>query len=233
MSSDTLDLEGLARYLHLSTEQVQKLVNRGKIPGRKVAGRWRFSLPEIHQWLEERIGLTEDEEELERMERALAQDQSEEIALSELIPEQAIAVPLEARSQNSVIHQMIQLAARTGWLLDPERMEQAVRRREQLHTTALDCGVALLHPRRPLPQILEQPFVAFGRTIQGVPFGGSRGMLTDLFFLILSVDDRGHLRTLARLSRLLAQPQFLTQLRQCDTPAEVLAVIRESEEQLD
>ena len=55
--------------------------------------------------------------------------------------------------------------------------------------------------------------MALGRTAAGIPFGGAHGTLTDLFFLILSVDDRGHLRVLARLSRLLADATFLAELR--------------------
>ena len=35
------------------------------------------------------------------------------------------------------------------------------------------------------------------------------GVLTDLFFLICSTTDRGHLHTLARLSRLLSDEQTL------------------------
>jgi PTS system nitrogen regulatory IIA component len=94
-----------------------------------------------------------------------------------------------------------------------------VREREDLHPTALDIGVALLHPRRPLPGILAEPFLALGRTYQGVPFGGVRGGLTDIFFLILATDDRGHLRTLARLSRLLSDGTTLDGLRCCEDPA--------------
>jgi PTS system nitrogen regulatory IIA component len=55
--------------------------------------------------------------------------------------------------------------------------------------------------------------LALGRTAGGIPFGGAQGTLTDVFFLILSVDDRGHLRVLARLSRLLADENFLAELR--------------------
>ena len=40
-----------------------------------------------------------------------------------------------------------------------------------------------------------------------------KGTLTDVFFLILSIEDRGHLRVLARLSRLLADANFLAELR--------------------
>ncbi len=100
---------------------------------------------------------------------------------------------------------MISLAARTGWLWDPEAMLQAVKTREELCSTAMDNGVALLHPRRPMTHILERPFLSLGIATTGIPFGGSRSGLTDVFFLICSVDDRQHLRTLARLGRLLTK----------------------------
>ena len=92
-------------------------------------------------------------------------------------------------------------------------MKDAVRDREHLHPTALDNGVALLHPRRPLASILAEPVLAIGRTKQGIVFGGPRGELTDVFFLICSIDDTGHLQMLARLSRMLADPGFLDSVR--------------------
>jgi PTS system nitrogen regulatory IIA component len=55
-----------------------------------------------------------------------------------------------------------------------------------------------------------------GRTYQGIPFGGGGGRLTDIFFLILSTDDRGHLQTLARLSRCLGDVQFIEALRMAE-----------------
>jgi PTS system nitrogen regulatory IIA component len=55
--------------------------------------------------------------------------------------------------------------------------------------------------------------LAFGRTERGIPFASQRGLLTDLFFLVCSVDDSGHLRTLARLSRLIGSEGFLDELR--------------------
>ena len=88
-------------------------------------------------------------------------------------------------------------------------MVEAVRAREELHPTALDSGVALLHPRRPMPSILGGPILAMARTERGIPFGGRHGADTDLFFLICSIDDRDHLQTLARLSRLAVDPDLL------------------------
>jgi PTS system nitrogen regulatory IIA component len=111
-------------------------------------------------------------------------------------------------------------------------MAEAVRAREDMQPTALDNGVALLHPRRPLAGILAQPLLALGRTSQGIPFGNLRGGLTDVFFLICSTDDRGHLRTLARLSRLIADPTLLEAIRQADSATVVQSMIAQREDAL-
>ncbi len=234
MATNDFDVDSLAAYLHVSPQQVARMADRGKLPGRKVAGQWRFTQAEIHHWLEDRIGVS-DEDELIQVENVLDRHRgghdAETVSIVKMLPLEAIAVPLNARTRGSVIDEMTRLAAQTGWLWDPERMSVALREREELHPTALDNGVALLHPRRPMPSLLAEPFLALGRTCQGVPFGGVRGGLTDIFFLILSTDDRGHLRTLARLSRLLSDSTSLDGLRCCADPAETRdwIVLREAE----
>jgi PTS system nitrogen regulatory IIA component len=150
--------------------------------------------------------------------------------LSDLIPAEAVAVPLDARTRASVISAVAALAAGTGLLWDPVKMAEAVEAREQMHPTALDVGAALLHPRRPMPAILAEAFVAVGVTPGGVPFGGRT--LTDVFFLICSTSDHEHLRILARLSRLIAEPDFVDALRQAADAAEVLQIIRAREREL-
>ncbi|MGA2796667.1 MAG: PTS sugar transporter subunit IIA [Thermoguttaceae bacterium] len=234
MPYSDFDLETLAQYLHLTPQQVIKLAERGHLPGRKIGGEWKFARPDIHQWFENRIGLS-DEEELVRVESVLQQsaplENEGEIRISELLPVEAIAVPLFARTRSAVIDGMVDLAAGTGWLWDPKAMADAVRSREEMHPTALENGVALMHPRRPMPKILAQPFLALGCTLSGIPFG-SDCPLTDVFFLICSADDRGHLHTLARLSRLLTIPGLLNQLRQVQDAKMAHQLIVEAEEKL-
>ncbi|MGA2062870.1 MAG: PTS sugar transporter subunit IIA [Thermoguttaceae bacterium] len=234
MPYSDFDLETLARYLHLTPQQVIKLAERGHLPGRKIGGEWKFAKPDIHQWFENRIGLS-DEEELVLVESVLQRsaplENEAEIRISKLLPVEAIAVPLYARTRSAVIDGMVELAAGTGWLWDPKAMADAVRSREEMHPTALENGVALMHPRRPMPKILAQPFLALGCTLSGIPFG-SDCPLTDVFFLICSADDRGHLHTLARLSRLLTIPGLLNQLRQVQDAKMAHQLIVEAEERL-
>ena len=235
MSSEDFGIDSLAAYLHLSPQQVTRLADRGKIPGRKVGGQWRFSQADVHHWLEERIGLS-DEDELVAMENVLQRSAgpgaAEEISIADMLPIEAIAVPLRARTRNSVFAAMVDLASSTGWLWDAEKMVEAVRSREDMYPTTLENGVALLHPRRPMANILGQAFLALGVTPTGIPFGSERGILTDVFFLICSVDDRGHLRTLARLSRVITSPGLLAAIRQAPDAHAVRQLIVEAEASL-
>ena len=232
MAHTTLNLQQLSRYLHLPDAQVRKLVDKGAIPSRRVNGELVFSREEVHHWLEQRIGVS-GEEELVQVEVALTKSVppgtvEDDVSLVTLIPEGAIALPLKAKTRDSVIRSMIQLAGTTGLLWDTDAMAEAVKAREALHTTALDNGVALLHPRRPMPSLLGDTFLALGIVPSGVPFGGVAG-LTDVFFLICSMDDRIHLRILTRLSRVLTHPEFLRRLRESSDVLEIRKLILEIE----
>ena len=227
------DVDALAKYLHITPAQVVKMAERASVPSRKIGGEWKFSRAEIHHWLEERIGAADDADlaHVQRfLDRAAEGREPATVRISELLLPEAIAIPLQARTRSSVIKSMVELAAKTGHLWDPAEMAEAVEARERLHPTTLDSGVALLHPRRPLGNLLAQPLLALGRTHQGITFASDNGQLTDIFFLICSVDDSQHLRTLARLGRLLAADGFVAGLRAASDAASVLRLVEQSED---
>jgi len=232
VAEEDFDISGLAAYLHMLPAQILKLAERGKLPARRVGGEWRFSRAEVHHWLEDRIGLSDDSE-LAALESNLERvhvGEFETISIAQMLPEQAIAVPLEAKTRGSVISAMADLAAATGLLWDPGKMADAVAAREAMHPTALDIGVALLHPRRPQSSILGEAVLALGITGKGIPFGGASG-LTDVFFLICSTNDHEHLRILARLSRMITDSDWLDQLRRATDArdAHELIIARDSQ----
>lgn len=232
MSNEDFDLDSLAAFLHLTPQQVARMADRGKVPGRKVSGQWKFSRAEIHHWFEERIGVS-DTEELVEVEQTLRRQRpvgETYASLADMLRVEAVEPLLNARSPRAVIESICDLAAQTGQLWDPPKMAEAVKAREELHPTALEGGVALLHPRRPMPQILGEPILALAKTGGGIPFGGSGGALTDIFFLIASVSERQHLHTLARLSRLLTEPDFISQLRAADSPGQLVSIVAATEQ---
>lgn len=230
---EDLDVARLADYLHLNPDQVTKMAVRGRLPGRKVGGQWRFSEAEIHHWLEDRIGVS-GPVELNKVQRVLDRSAGQEVdrPIHELCTTETIAIPLNARTRGSVIRSICELAAKSGLMWDAPAMAEAVRAREQMHPTALDCGVALLHPRRPQTTILADSVVAMGVCPAAIPFSDT-GHLTDIFFLICSYDDASHLRILAKLSRMISDGVMLSKIRECQTAADAWHCLQESEEAID
>ena len=232
MSHDWYSLDELARQLGRDRREIEKLVNRGRIPGRKIGGEWQFHTVAITHWLETEMRAY-SERELQVVE---ASHQSEEVRpdvpVSSLLREETCQVPLEARTRRSMLESMVEVAGRTWQIWEPAAILRAVQEREEVLSTAYDVGVAFPHPRDPLPDMLGQSILAFGRTPSGIPFGAPGGGLTDLFFLILCRDARTHLQVLARLGRLLQTPGFLEELRAAETSKDAYRVICAADEKI-
>jgi len=230
MAEKDYDVMSLAAYLHLTPQKVERLANREKLPGRKVGGKWVFSDVDIHWWLENEIGLADTPEDIDRLEGVLNRNEEyseiapEEMTIGALLQPSAIACPLLAKTRTSIIDAMVHLGMQTGLLWDEKKLAQAVRRREELHTTAFENGVALLHARRPMPGILGGPFLTLGKLYSPVPFG-SGVPATDIFFLVASFEDSGHLKTLAKISRIISTPGVLTDLRDAETAMDMWNVL--------
>jgi PTS system nitrogen regulatory IIA component len=231
MGSDMMDLEQLASYLQRDLREVTKLASRGHLPGHKVAGQWRFARAEINHWIETQIPEYTDQQ-LTALERGNQGPGDQEPLISVLLSEATIAVPLPAATRNSVLRELVNLAENSWQVYDPEAILEAIRQREEMKSTALDSGIALPHPRRPLPAALGESIMAYGRTASGIPFGGPNGGLTDIFFLVCCRDDQTHLQVLARLSRLLLRPGFVDELRSSETPRETWQLIADAEQEL-
>jgi PTS system nitrogen regulatory IIA component len=231
MGNEMMDLEQVADYLQRDQREVTKLANRGHLPGRKVAGEWRFAKAEINYWIETQLPAY-TEEQLHALETRDVATPSADPILSELLAKESIAVPLAATTRASVLKELVRLAEQSWQVYDSAAILEAIRQREDMGTTALENGVALPHPRRPLPAALGESVLAYGRTASGIPFGAARGGLSDIFFLVCCRDESTHLRVLARLSRLLLRPGFLDELRSAATPDETWNLIEAAERDL-
>lgn len=224
MSEQEMNLAELARYLHLDVTKIERLLKQEKIPARRVGGDWSFNLQEINRWMEHQIGVA-DAEELEKMDVSLQRhagsSPNPEAIIQTMMPEHHIIKPLQARTKVSVIRDICNHAMQLGLVWDAAKMAELIAEREEMHSTALDNGMALLHPRRPQAGLIGEPFLVLGVTPQGIPFGGPRGMATDVFLLIGSREDSGHLQTLARLSRIIQVPEALTAIRELPTPGQI------------
>jgi PTS system nitrogen regulatory IIA component len=231
-SHQFLTLAELAEQLGRDKREIEKLVARGRIPAHRTEGDWRFHPAEIRHWLEQEMrGFTADE--LAQVESSQSSSEADaEIPVTSLLAPEAVQVPLEARTKRSVLESLIEIAGRTWQVWEPAALMQAVLERETVMSTAFENGVAIPHPRNPLPQALGASLIAYGRTFSGIPFGAPQRGLTDVFFLVLCRDSWTHLHVLARLGRLLQRPGFLDALRTADDAASSYDVIRAADLQI-
>jgi nitrogen PTS system EIIA component len=224
---ETMTLEQLADYLRRDVREVTKLATRGHLPGRKVSGEWRFSRAEITHWVEKNLH-DYSTEQLADLESEPATEEPE-LIIGTLLTEACIAVPLQARTKASALKELVKLAEQSWQVYDPDAILEALNIREEIGSTGQETGVAIPHPRRPLPNALGEPVIAFGRTASGIPFGAPRGILTDIFILVCCRDDRSHLRTLARLARILRSDGLLDELRAAETPRATFELLAAAE----
>ena len=233
MSRDFLTIEELTSELGRDRRQVEKLVSRGRIPGRRVSGEWRFNRIEITHWLEKELR-DFDEQDLALLEKSQqSMEPDAQVPVSQLLTPDTIQVPLDARTKPSVLKSLVEVAGRTWHVFEPAAVLEAIKQREEIMSTGFDNGVAIPHPRNPLPEAVGESLIAFGKTSSGIPFGAPKRQLTDMFFLVLARDSRTHLKILARLGRLLQLPDFIDTLRATETSSDAYAVICEADEQID
>jgi nitrogen PTS system EIIA component len=231
MENEMMDLDEVAVYLHRDKREVIKLADRGHLPGRKVGGVWRFARAEINHWLETQLP-DYTENQLRALEMRDSRAEGQEPLITGLLGESSVAVPLAASTRASVLRELVRLAEQSWHVYDPEAVLSAIRQREEMGSTALESGVAIPHPRRPIPSALGESVLAYGRTGSGIPFGAPGGALTDIYFLVCCRDQATHLRVLARLSRLLLQPGFVEELRTAETASETRQRIEAAEREL-
>ncbi len=232
MSRDFYTLDDLIQRLGRDRRQVEKLVHRGVIPGRRVAGDWRFNEMEITHWLEQELRGFDDDglAKLEQSHQSAELKTASPIAM--LLHAETCEVPLDAGTRPAVLQTLIEVAGRTWQIWDPAAVLKAVKEREDVMSTGFENGVAIPHPRNPLPDALGQSIIAFGRTLSGIPFGAPGRLMTDLFFLVLARDAATHLQILARLGRILQRDGFVDDLRRAESGPDAFRLLIAADQQI-
>jgi nitrogen PTS system EIIA component len=235
MPHRTLSVEEVACYLHLNRADVERLVKDQEIPFEKHGGRLVFRKVEIDSWASPRV-LGLEGRRLSEYHRKTSSDTRQilphEAILPDIIRPSFIDPALPAKTRASVLREMARLAERTGRVWDPKGLLAGLEAREELCSTGLPGGLALLHTRQPEAYLFESMFLVLGRTVQQIPFGAPDGKATDLFFLVAFPDDRLHLHILARLCLMMQRTEVLNGLREALDAEAMYRCLLESEVEL-
>jgi mannitol/fructose-specific phosphotransferase system IIA component (Ntr-type) len=169
-----------------------------------------------------------------KFERVRGETQSRNIHIGEYIEATGVVLELRGRRRDDVLLELIDhLPALNDRPAERQRLFEALQEREELCSTSVGDGIAIPHARNALIGLVDRPVIVFGRKADGLPFGSIDGSLVRLFFLVVAPTVTLHLQALARLSRLLRNPQVRQGLLSAETASRVLSLIRVTEIELD
>ena len=109
--------------------------------------------------------------------------------------------------------------------LKKEALLQAVMEREALISTAIENGIALPHPRTPMLEDSESPFVAIAFPLQPLDWDAPDGGKVHTVFLIVSKSPKQHLEALTKINFLCQQENFFSLISSRAAKDEINAAI--------
>ena len=145
------------------------------------------------------------------------------MTLADLIPQVAVIPSLRSKTKKQALEELAVRAAKLE-KLPAREIYEALLQRERLGSTGIGRGIAIPHCRHPA---VKRIACVFARLETPIPFDAMDGNPVDLMFLLLAPEDAGadHLKALARVSRLMREPQTILQLRAAKDQASLHAVL--------
>jgi mannitol/fructose-specific phosphotransferase system IIA component (Ntr-type) len=160
----------------------------------------------------------------------MANDGSKRLFIGELISAATVELRLTGRLRDDVLSELVAKIPEIANKAETRQtLLRALQEREQLHSTGIGDGVALPHARNALVGLVEKPVIVFGRHETGIAYGSIDAQPARLFFLLVTTTVTQHLQILARISRLVRDPQLRQNLLIADRAEKVVSLIRESE----
>jgi nitrogen PTS system EIIA component len=146
--------------------------------------------------------------------------------LTDLVVPQAVVPALRVNSKKQALQELAARAATMSGRSDREIFE-VLMQRERLGSTGIGSGIAIPHGKLAK---LDRLFGVFARLERPVDFEALDGQPVDLMFLLLAPEAAGadHLKALARVARLLRDPEVARKLRESRDAEALYAVLTNS-----
>ena len=151
--------------------------------------------------------------------------------ISELLDISAIVADLGGTGKKEILTELTDALLQSGTSLSRDDILKVLMERERLGSTGIGDGVAIPHGKL---KDLDRLLISFGLSRQGVDFDSMDGKPAHLFFLLVAPEESVgvHLKTLARISKLLKSSSVRERLQSAVDSEEIHRIIAEEEEHL-
>lgn len=217
----------IARFLGQSLPDTRKAIKSSKLKSINRQGHRVYPREDVLNWLAENFTSLTSER---LMQADLSSADSAGLdpfscGITQLLSESEIRFPDKASTRSSVLRFISSKAVERGAVYDAAELREQLEQREDVVSTALKCGAALIHPLDIRQLYVEKELLLLIIPPHPVPFGESGGRLTSLFFLLLFPDPHRHVHVLARLNRLLRSNDFIETILSTTSHEEALDLL--------
>jgi fructose-specific phosphotransferase system IIA component len=148
--------------------------------------------------------------------------------ISEILSTDVIAVNFDVEDKEDAINKVISLAAKSGKILDAEKVTRTIFEREKLVSTGVGKGFAIPHGKTDAISDITAAFVVTSHPIE---FDSIDGEPVRFIFLLIGKEDllNTHIKLLSRISRLMNKDEFRDRLAEAKSPEEILNIFKEEE----
>lgn len=210
-----LTVAEVADYLKVNEAVVIEMVNSGVLKKQGTQKNLKIDKDDVDEWL---TRLNAKEEENLAMKRIICHFQ-------DYFKPENIIMDFTADNKYEAIATMSRKARDLKIVKDHRWLYEVVVAREELVSTAVGKGVAMLHPRHMHPTKIKAPTVLFGRSSEGVEFDAPDDQPVNLFFMLLLHNDKQHLFSLSFITKFLMHEQNIKLLTEAKTAEEVYNAI--------
>jgi len=140
-----------------------------------------------------------------------------------------INADLSAKNKEDALLEMVDTIIRGGLNLDKTSILEILKQRESLGSTGIGEGVAIPHGKI---STLNDIVIAFGRSVNGISYDSLDGKPVHLLFLLLAPENSAgqHLKILAKISKMLKEPDFRKKLLKTRSQNDLYKIIIEQDD---
>jgi PTS system nitrogen regulatory IIA component len=146
--------------------------------------------------------------------------------ITDMLKKEFVIEELKSRTRREVLTELSKVFLRYNTKIDCDNMVEVLLEREKLGSTGIGDGIAIPHGKT---AGLESLIVSFGRSKDGVDFDSMDGKPVHIFFLLMAPENSAgqHLKALAKISRMLKDSSFRTDLINAKSAEDLYKTIAE------
>ncbi len=149
--------------------------------------------------------------------------------ITDMFKRQYIIEDLKAKSKRAVLAELSEIFTRDHSGVQGEAMVDVLLDREKLGSTGIGDGIAIPHGKL---KGLDSLVISFGRSREGIDFDAIDGKPVHIFFLLMAPESSTgqHLKALAKISRMLKDPEFRSDLMSARSAEDIYRKIADKDE---